>query len=85
MRHAIVIDGAVVNVVIWDGNTEFNPGGELIALPDDSAVSPGWTLVDGEWLEPEPVTEVVDDRQSALDKLLTLGLTEEEALAIAGV
>lgn len=84
MRHAVVVDGAVVNVVLWDGKAEFDAGGDLVALSDGSAVSAGWTIANGEWAQPSPVPEEVDSRQSALDKLAALGLTQEEALAIAG-
>lgn len=46
-RYAIVENGTVVNVVIWDGDTTvWQPpkGTTANLLPDDSPVSPGWTF-----------------------------------------
>jgi hypothetical protein len=51
-RYAIVKDNEVMNVVIWDGETEYTPGGELVALADDEPVGPGWSRADDEWVAP---------------------------------
>jgi hypothetical protein len=36
MRHAVIIDGIVANVVIWDGSTPWEPpaGAQLVALAE---------------------------------------------------
>lgn len=61
MRHAIVIDGLVTNVVLWDGKlydpktrTGWNPpsGAEALPLPEGSLVGPGWTWDGVEFQKP---------------------------------
>lgn len=56
MRYAHVLNNVVVNVSLWDGKTGWTPGdgSELHHLDDDSPVGPGWQLVDGDWVAPEP-------------------------------
>ena len=55
-QYAQVVDGMVVNVVLWDGETEFDVAG-LVATPPNKPVGIGWQLVDGEWIAPvdEPI------------------------------
>ena len=46
-RYAIIENGIVANVVVWDGNTEtWQPptGSTANLLPDDSPVSVGFTF-----------------------------------------
>ncbi len=53
-RYAIVRDGIVENVVLWDGDAEkWAPpkGAAAYAAPDD-AVSRGWTYADGAFVPP---------------------------------
>lgn len=69
-RYALVCDGQVVNVCMWDGKTEWAPedGCTVHKLPDDSPVGPGWTRAgNGRFVrpaevepEPEQVGVVVD-------------------------
>lgn len=51
-KYAIVINGTVVNVALWDGETDWQPDGEFIQLDDDSRVGPGWAYVEGTFVEP---------------------------------
>jgi hypothetical protein len=60
IRYAIVKDDEVVNVVVWDGATEYAPDGELVALADDEPVGPGWSRVKGEWVAP-PESDTPED------------------------
>jgi hypothetical protein len=53
-RYAHIEDETVTNVSLWDGETPWNPGCEIVELPDDSTVGPGWTREDGEWVAPPP-------------------------------
>jgi hypothetical protein len=44
MRYAVIdIDGTVVNVIVWDGVTPYDPGEGLTLVPmaEDSTVGPG--------------------------------------------
>ena len=42
MRYAQIIDGVVVNVILWDSQTDLGLEGELINV-DNQPVGPGWT------------------------------------------
>jgi hypothetical protein len=48
-------DGLVINVIIWDGTTPYNPGqgDTLIALTDaPQGAWTGWTYINGVWTPP---------------------------------
>jgi hypothetical protein len=68
--YAHVLDGVVVTVSVWDGETEYNPedGSVLVRLPheeefDDDGVLVerrvtawvGWSYRDGEFIDERPV------------------------------
>ena len=84
-KYAVVKDNVVQNLVEWDGVSEFNVDGELIEASHDAWI--GGSYTDGAFVprppepQPEPTAEELQaqaDRQSALDKLTALGLTEQE-------
>jgi hypothetical protein len=88
-KYAIVKDNVVQNLVEWDGVSEFNVDGELIEASHDAWIGGAYT--DGAFVPrpvepaPEPTAEELQaqaDRQSALDKLTALGLTEQEISAL---
>ena len=58
-RFAIIDDGVVTNVVLWDETTDWTPpeGTTTVLVPDDSMVGIGWTYTDGIFNAPpiEPV------------------------------
>ncbi|WP_313471694.1 tail fiber assembly protein [Atlantibacter hermannii] len=51
--YAVVKDGIVINIVAWDGETEWQPD-EGYAVKTDGSVGIGW-LYDGETFTPPPV------------------------------
>lgn len=53
-RYAHMDGDLVTNVSLWDGETEWEPGCEIVELPDGSGVGPGWTRSGGEWIGPLP-------------------------------
>ena len=88
-KYAIVKDNVVQNLVEWDGVSEFNVDGKLIEASHDAWIGGAYT--DGAFVPrpvepaPEPTAEELQaqaDRQSALDKLTALGLTEQEISAL---
>ena len=91
-NYAVVRDGTVENIVIWDGVTEFSvPDSELIEATSDSRIGGSWdgnvfTFVEPP--RPEPTAEQVA-RQAKLDsvksKLEALGLTTEEVQEAFGL
>lgn len=52
MRYAIVVDGIVTNVVLWDGEATWQTDGESVPLPDGSPVGIGWSWDGSEWVAP---------------------------------
>ncbi len=88
-KYAIVKDNVVQNLVQWDGVSEFNVDGELIEANHNAWIGGAYT--DGAFVPrppepaPEPTAEELQaqaDRQSAIDKLTALGLTEQEIAAL---
>ena len=53
MTYAAIKDCIVVNVVVWDGVTEYNPGEsiELVCI-DGIYAGIGWSYADGKFIEP---------------------------------
>lgn len=56
-RYAVVRDGAVINIAVWDGVSEWTPpeGDTAIECPDEVGI--GWTRADDEWVAPEIIEE----------------------------
>jgi hypothetical protein len=86
-NYAVVKDGVVENIIVWDGISEFSvPNSELIEATSDSRI--GGTY-DGafHYVEPTPSAEQVDEaeaRVSAIEKLKALGLNDAEIASITG-
>lgn len=89
----MVDNGTVVNVILWDGESEFECEGDLIPLDDDATVGPGWTLEGDAWIAPpeeavEPPMEdpvAVAAKEAAVRELTALGISEETARAVMGL
>lgn len=70
-QYAVVADGKVVNTVVWDGVSAYEPAeGTLVALPftdetdEDTSETRrrytggiGWDYVNGEFVDNRPVEE----------------------------
>lgn len=52
-------DGLVINIIVWDGESPYNPEGHTLMLCDDHpSVSFGWTFDGDNWVAPpEPEVE----------------------------
>jgi len=90
-NYAVVRDGTVENIVIWDGVTEFSvPDSELIEATSDSRIGGSWDGNVFTFVEPpprEPTAEQVaaaEVRASAIEKLKALGLNDAEIASITG-
>ena len=91
-NYAVVKNGTVENIVVWDGETEFSvPDAELIKATVDARVGGSWdgnvfTFV--EPTPPEPTAEQVTTAAklaSAKEKLSALGLDADEIRAACGI
>lgn len=91
MKYAIVKNNEVTNIVEWDGESDFNPDGELVEATEDTKIGGSW---DGNVFtfvtpDPGPDTRTYDEKRKAeypsIDDL-TVALWEavvEERLASA--
>ncbi len=53
MKYAVILDGQVVNVVLWDGEAEWSPGEEYSVIDCGEEVGIGWTWnTDDGFIEP---------------------------------
>lgn len=91
-NYAVVKNGIVENMIVWDGVSEYNPGdGVTMILADENARIGG--TYDGafHFIEPTPpeATPEQKARQERLDsvkaKLESLGLTTEEVKEAFGI
>ena len=55
---AVIEAGIVVNVVIWDGETEWPHEGEAVLIPESSSAGIGWDYIDGEFVDNRPKSEL---------------------------
>lgn len=42
-RYAVIANGAVENVIVWDGESEYPNSAQLIDLSEHPQVGPGYT------------------------------------------
>ena len=59
-RYAHMNGDEVTNVSLWDGETPWEPGCEVVEMPEGSPVGPGWTRDGDEWIAPPQPEEETD-------------------------
>jgi hypothetical protein len=91
-RYAIVKNGVVENMVLYDGVTEFSVAdSELIEATEFTKIGSLWDGNVFTFVEPtprEPTAEQVayaENKASAKSKLAALGLSEDEISAAFGI
>lgn len=42
MRYAVILNGLVINVVLWDGEEPWHPGDDVSAIDCPDEVGIGW-------------------------------------------
>lgn len=55
MAH--ILDGKIVNVSLWDGETSWTPAEEVVEIPEGVPAGIDWDYVDGEFVDNRPVEE----------------------------
>ena len=67
MKYAIVKDSLVTNIVEWDGESEYNADGELVAATEDTKIGGSWDGNVFTFIEPEPQpdTRTYDEKRKA--------------------
>jgi hypothetical protein len=56
--YAHIVDGKVVNVSIWDGETPYTPDEELVEIPEGTTAGIDWDYIDGEFVDNRPIPEI---------------------------
>ncbi|EOW5466661.1 tail fiber assembly protein [Escherichia coli O141,141ab,141ac:H43] len=74
-NYAVVVNGVVANVVVWDGDDEWSPTeGEAILL-DDTDASIGWSYSSGEFHPPL-------EKEKTQDELIQIATETKNALLL---
>ena len=55
---AQILDGKVVNVSVWDGQSDWSPSEQVVEIPDGVTAGIGLDYVDGEFVDNRPVEEL---------------------------
>jgi hypothetical protein len=58
-RYAVITNGVVSNVIVWDGESEYPDSAELVDLSENPQVGPGWTYSGATFSAPEQVSTAV--------------------------
>lgn len=56
-RMAHIVDGKVVNVSLWDGESNWTPVEEVVEIPEGIIAGIGWDYIDGEFVDNRPVED----------------------------
>jgi hypothetical protein len=56
--YAHIVDGKVVNVLLWDGETPYITDQELVMIPEGTAAGIDWDYIDGKFIDNRPQTEM---------------------------
>ena len=89
-NYAVVKNGAVENIIVWDGVQEVSiPDAELILADENTRIGGTYdgTFHFVEFTPPEPTAEQVaaaETKASAIEKLKSLGLNDAEIASITG-
>jgi len=91
-NYAVVRDGTVENIIVWDGLAEYSGAGtELVETTAEARMGGSWDGNVFTFVEPpvpEPTAEEVAHAEkvvSAKEKLLALGLDAGEVSAVFGI
>jgi hypothetical protein len=84
---AVIEDDVVSNIIVWDGLSPLDITSDLVEIPEGELIDIGCAYLNGGFIAvaPTPLSPeeqaYVDARESAVQKLLALGLTLEEVQA----
>lgn len=53
-KYALIIDNKVENIILWDGESEYEFSSSLVLIPDGLFVDIGFDYIDGEFIDPNP-------------------------------
>lgn len=56
-NFAIVNNGIVDNIIVWDTSNAYDPIGQAVEIPDGVIVNIGFLYQDGQFIDPNPIME----------------------------
>jgi hypothetical protein len=57
--YAHIVDGRVVNVSLWDGESAWEPEEQVVEIPEGVTAGIDWDYVDGEFVDNRPVIDLL--------------------------
>ena len=91
-NYAVVKNGIVKNVIIWNGDKPYDVEGEvLVEVTADTRIGGSWDGNVFTFVEPTPIPPTAEqvahaeNRANAKSKLAALGLSEDEISAAFGI
>ena len=61
MKAALIADGVVQNVIVWDDTCEAPEGYDVVVLEDHVSISIGWVQQGNAIVDPNPTPAVISD------------------------
>jgi hypothetical protein len=55
--YALIKDNKVVNVILWDGESEIHYADSLVPLTENAGID--WDYIDGKFLDNRPKSEMI--------------------------
>jgi hypothetical protein len=59
-KMAHIVDGKVINISLWDGQTLWQPVEEVVQILPGTPGGIGWDYVDGKFVDKRPVENLSD-------------------------
>ena len=50
MAH--IVDGVVINISVWDGQSDWTPAEEVVEVPENEFVAIGWSYMNEKFVNP---------------------------------
>ena len=85
MRYAQIKDNVVINVIVWDGETPYDPGEGITLVKCLDIVGGGFTYDGKKFTAPAPVEAETGQLQGLRDELAAATSTEEIGAVVAQV
>jgi len=81
--YLIIKQNEVINTVLWDGVSDWTAPDGTTAILAPEGVWIGWTLVDGDWVAPQPPAPEPEDPATAAENAERLAAEEASTAAKA--
>lgn len=58
MKYAHIKDNKVINVILWNGQSELSYADELVLLTDNAGID--WDYIDGQFIDNRPKLNTIE-------------------------